>query len=250
MAPTGMPPRRAWDEAWFDAVRSRRTRLWRAVEAQHVVSTLRLVDDADQQALLEDMLEDSKPPLPPAAAAFHYLLFTPFRYVSPWPSRFRAPLRTGVWYGAEQVRTALAEVGYWRWRMIGDSEAFEGQALVSQFTVFEAQVAGRCVNLCGQPWRAAQALWEHPTDYNACQALAARCSEHRVGWIRYRSVRDPQAGICGAVLAPEWLSLAAVVPQQTWAARVTADAVMFSPEPTLGPGAERSPVQFDAGQWS
>ena len=88
-----------------------RRRLWRAVEAQHVVSTLRLVDNAAEQIQLERILEASKPPLPVPAARLHYLLGTPYRYPAPVGSRFRAPTEPGVWYGAEHVRTACADHG-------------------------------------------------------------------------------------------------------------------------------------------
>ena len=83
-----------------------RRRLWRAVEAQHIASTLRLVATADEQLALERILESSKPPVPPEAARLHYLLATPFRYPSPLGSRFRAPTELGVWYGTEVLRSA------------------------------------------------------------------------------------------------------------------------------------------------
>ena len=66
-------------------------RLWRAVEAQHIASTLRLVASAEEQLVLERLLERSKPAIPADAADLHYLLATPFRYASPIGSRFRAP---------------------------------------------------------------------------------------------------------------------------------------------------------------
>lgn len=71
-------------------------RLWRAVEAQHLVATMALVDDAGEQALLEDILEASKPPLPAECRHLHYLLQTPFRYPSPVASRFRRAFDAGV----------------------------------------------------------------------------------------------------------------------------------------------------------
>ena len=53
------------DLAWFDgAVAPRRMLAWRGVEAQHVVSTMRLVDTPAEQDLLEQLLEGSKPPVP------------------------------------------------------------------------------------------------------------------------------------------------------------------------------------------
>lgn len=54
----------------------------------------------------------------------HWLIFTPFRYTPPPPgSRFRAPTDPGVFYGAFERRTACAEIGFWRWRFVRDSEA-------------------------------------------------------------------------------------------------------------------------------
>jgi hypothetical protein len=108
-----------------EAVRLQR-RLWRAVEAQHIASTLRLVANVEEQHLLERLLDQSKPPLPPQTADLHYLLATPFRYSSPIGSRFRAAADSGIWYGAEAQRTACAELGFWRWRFLIDSAALVG----------------------------------------------------------------------------------------------------------------------------
>ena len=47
-------------------------RLWRAVEAQHIASTLRLVANVEEQLVLERLLEKSKPPVPSLAADLHF----------------------------------------------------------------------------------------------------------------------------------------------------------------------------------
>ena len=88
---------------------------WRLVEAQHVVSTLSLVDNLDEQNLLEDILEDTKPPVPAECRHLDYLLSTPFHYrPNPYGSRFRkAGLTPGIWYGAEQPETAVAEMVFY-----------------------------------------------------------------------------------------------------------------------------------------
>ena len=79
--------------------------LWRAVEAQRVVSTMALVDTLEEQAVLEQLLDASKPPVPAGADKLHYLLFTPFRYgPPPGGSRFRAPTDAGV------IRSSTAAV--------------------------------------------------------------------------------------------------------------------------------------------
>jgi hypothetical protein len=86
------------------AVRPGRWKAWRAVEGQHVVSTLRLAGgDPARQDLLERILEESKPPLPEGTEGLHYLLATPFRYPpSGAGSRFRGVGRSRgvVWCGA------------------------------------------------------------------------------------------------------------------------------------------------------
>ena len=51
------------------ALRPRAGRCWRITEAQHITSTLQLVDSLDEQALLEQELETSKPILPPPSSA-------------------------------------------------------------------------------------------------------------------------------------------------------------------------------------
>ena len=52
---------------------------WRVVEAQHQVSTRKLVDSIDEQAILEQLIETSKP-VDATAGRRHVLLATPFRY--------------------------------------------------------------------------------------------------------------------------------------------------------------------------
>ncbi len=93
--------------------------VWRMVEAQHIASTMKIVDNDAEQDLLETLLEGSKPAQPASALALDYLLATPFRY-NPLRggSRFRAITDPGVFYGAESVRTASAELGFWRWRFL------------------------------------------------------------------------------------------------------------------------------------
>ena len=76
--------------------------VWRVMEAQHIASTMKLVDDAGEQDVLEALLESSKPALPEASQVLHYLLQAPFRYPPPpGGSRFRGPNDSGVFYGAE-----------------------------------------------------------------------------------------------------------------------------------------------------
>lgn len=96
-------------------VRPLRGKLLRMVESQAQVATLQLVDNLAEQALLEELLESSKPPLPEAAEPLHYLLKTPFRYPPlRWGSRFGSVHEPSLFYAAQRLETAMAEAAYYR----------------------------------------------------------------------------------------------------------------------------------------
>lgn len=196
-------------------------RVWRAVEAQHVVSTLRLVDhDAAAHETLEAILEESKPPLPPSTHGLDYLLATPFRYPSPFGSRFRAPGDPGLFYGAVEVRTACAELGYWRWRFVADSRGLDLIA-ATPHTVFQAGLTGRSVDLRRAPWKERRAQWTHPGDYGPTQAFGREARSAGTEVIVYESVRDPLHAACAAVLSPAVFRPRRPTGQQTWFLTVT-----------------------------
>jgi hypothetical protein len=208
-------------------------RLWRAVEAQYRAATMRLVDSLEEQAQLERLLEDSKPPVPREAAKLHYLLATPFRYPprQPGGSRFRSPADPGVFYGAAAVRTACAELGYWRWRFLMDSPALESLAPVAH-TLFACRVAGKAIDLRAPPFAAQAAQWTAPDDYSHCQWLGARAREAGIALIRYRSVRDPQGGQCTAVLTPAAFT-SGPESEQSWRLAVTRARVTWRRDSVL-----------------
>jgi hypothetical protein len=216
-------------------------RLWRAVEAQHIVSTLALVDTPAEQRVLEDILEATKPPVPAAARPLDYLLFTPFRYRSPFGSRFRSPRDPGVFYGAGSVRTACAELGYWRWRFLQDSPGMKLLGPAPQ-TLFEVGVKTRGVDLERAPWSKDAARWQDPDDYTATQAFGAVARAAGVGLIQYVSVRDPLPGRCGAVLTPAAFSARRPAsPSQTWFLTVTQDYAAWH--------RDRDAISFDMSRW-
>jgi len=190
--------------------------LWRVVEAQHTASTMRLVDSLEEQASLELVLEESKPPLPPEARRLHYLLATPFRYRPHVSSRFRAALEAGVWYGAEVLRTALAEKSYWRLRFLLDSPATPDLKPVPH-TAFRAAVrTAAAVDLTVEPLVRDRPVWTHRVSYQGTQAFAALARQADIQLIRYESVRDPEHAACAAVLAPAAFGRAKPHSQHTW----------------------------------
>lgn len=201
---------------------------WRVVEAQHHVSTLKLVDSLNEQALLEAVLDRSKPPLPPQCAGLDYLLATPFRY-GPYPhgSRFRRAGRTpGVFYASEAVETALAEMAFYRLLFFAESPATTLPANAADYTAFAAALrTGKALDLTRPPLDAEADRWTDPRDYGACQALADAARAEGLDLIRYRSVRDPRGGANLAVLACPVFASKAPLARQTWKIRIGAGGV-------------------------
>lgn len=220
---------KSWDMAWLDHAHASQAMLaWRGVEAQHVVSTMRLVDTMQEQDVLEALLEQSKPALPQSKTPKYYLLATPFRYRPQHSSRFRRAGTQGLWYGAENLHAACAEVAYWRYRFILDSVPLLDSELLTEHTFFQAKVQGIAIDLMKPPWVKAKAVWTHGSDYTAPQALADAARERGVQWICYESVREP-GNRCAAVLDVEALEMAAPDSQhQTWHCRATRNFVMMA----------------------
>ena len=190
--------------------------LHRVVEAQHLASTMRLADSLEEQHRLEALLEESKRRVPAEAQRLHYLLATPFRYRPHTGSRFRAAFEPGVWYGAEALRTALAEKSYWRLRFLLDSPGTPDLKPVPH-TAFAASVrAARTLDLTRPPLARERERWTQRMDYSATQELASAAREAAILAIRYESVRDPRAGACVAVLSPKAFGRSRPHGEHTW----------------------------------
>lgn len=177
---------------------------WRAVEAQHKISTMSLVHGSlTDQALLENILEEVKPSIPEEAQGLHWLLFTPFRYYPlPEGSRFRQEHDPGVFYGAENRQTACAESGYWRLRMWMDSEGLSSRQKALPITLFEFHGSSlHSVDLTLPPLSEDRDTWTNPDDYSGTQQLADNARAVGIEVIRYESVRL-SGGYCLALLSP------------------------------------------------
>lgn len=185
---------------WTPAALSRERRslsgtCWRAVESQHRISTMKLVDTLEEQAALEALLEPLKPPVPVECRQLDFLLFTPFRYGAPYPhgSRFRSEGFTpGVFYGSEAPETAVAEMAFHRLLFFADAPGVPWPRNAGEYTVFSvAYRTTAALDLTEPPLVRDRALWRRRTDYKACQALAERARSAGIEVLRYESVRAP-----------------------------------------------------------
>lgn len=200
-------PSRIWTRcAGSSSVRTLSARPFRLVEAQHLTSTRKLVDSADEQAALEAMLEQAKPPLPPAPefAGLHFLLTTSFRYPPlRHGSRFATRFERSPWYGSKQRRTAFAEAAYYRLLFLEGTTADLGRLEV-EVSVFRVAVrTRRGVDLTKPPFDSWKEQISSPVRYDESQALGAAMREAGVEAFRFRSARDPDGGINVALFSPK-----------------------------------------------
>lgn len=221
----------------------------RLVEAQHHVATMKLVDTVEEQALLERLIETTKPHLPEPCRHLHDLLAAPFRYrpaVS--GSRFRkAGDVRGVFYAAREERTAVAEIAFWRLLFFAESPDTPWPERPLQLTSFAVDLeAERALALAEPPLDRDLAYWTDPVDYEPTQALAESARAAAIALLRYPSVRDPEAGENLAVL--DCAAFARPVPRdlRTWHLLLEANGVRaVCEQPTVRLGFDRASFSRD-----
>lgn len=200
-------------------------RLYRCVEAQHFIATMRLADSVDEQAILERAIERVKPAVPTDCAHLHYLLAAPFRY-TPYPhgSRFRRAGNTpGVFYGSENERTALAENAFHALLFLAESPQMEIEPKPVEKSLFSVGCSvTQWLDLTLPPLDRRTADWMQHDRYEACQDLAERAHHNGLEAIRYRSVRDRLGGYNVALLnCRAFAQFGPDLPPQTWHLQVT-----------------------------
>lgn len=213
------------------SVRALSARAWRAVEAQHVSSTRKLVDSDAEQEVLEELVDRAKPPRPEGEefAGLHYLLSTPFRYPPlRHGSRFASRHERSLFYGAESKRTLLAEVAYYRLLFLKGTRA-ELAPVEVELSVFAVPVrTRRGVDLTRGPFRAQEGRISDPADYAASQRLGAEMRAAGVEAFRYRSARDRERGTNVGVFTPRAFDSARPRALETWRSVATRERVEFA----------------------
>ena len=202
-----------------------RAEAWRVVEAQHQVSTRKLVASDAEQRVLEELIAGMKPPVP-AGARLHYLLFTPFRYPPlRRGSRFGGRYERGIWYGSAVRSTAFAEVAYYRLLFLEGTAAVLG-VVETQLTAFRASLGtARGVDLTAAPFAAHEEVLASPVDYAATQALGTAMRADGVEAFRYRSARDAGGGANFGVFEPSVFGARAPRQLEAWHCTAGRDAV-------------------------
>ena len=224
--------------------------LWRVVESQSQVATLALVDSLEEQSVLEDLIEKSKPPQAAHTAGLHYLLATPFRYPPlKWGSRFGSRFQPSLFYGSMRINTALAEAAYYRlifWR--GMAEPPPSGRLVTRHDLFSARYRA-CPGLKLQqaPFSVYRGILGARDRYKETQQLGDMMRQRNILGFEFVSARCPENGINVGLFDPAALVSKRPREVQHWICETAAQTVTFRGES----GMQRfSSAQFeDQGQF-
>ena len=203
----------------------------RVVENQEQIATNSLVDNLDEQALLEQMLESSKPKLNSSVTGLHYLLSTPFRYPPlKYGSRFGSRFEPSLFYGSENIQTALSESAYYRFLFwYGMVQPPPGGRLTTEHTVFAANyTTNNALQLqsgCFEHYRSALI---DPVDYTATQLLGVKMRAATVEVFQFESARDfLQKGVNIALFSPKAFSNTQPIWQEPWLCDTRGDEVVY-----------------------
>lgn len=205
--------------------------LFRLVENQEQIATWQLVDSLNEQAELEDMLEEIKPPLPKKSDELHYLLKTPFRYPPlKWSSRFGRVHEPSIFYGGGSIDATLAESAYYRFVYWHTMEAPPiKNTIPSQHTMFSVdyQTNEKGIKLQEPPFDQYHELIAHPTDYSHAQQLGTDMRKSEVEVFEYPSSRAADHGHCVGIFTTRNFTQNFPQKQVRWFCDLTADTVTF-----------------------
>jgi len=205
--------------------------IYRIVEGQHFIATRKLVDSDEEQRILEEILDTSKPYAPTSneRGELHYLLYTPFRYPPlKTGGRFHTRLEQSIFYGSEELKTSMAEVAYGRFLFMHHSEA-EFAPMQVPYTHFMAQVkSAKSILLNSTPFKEHREAISHPSSYAASQSLGVAMRKAGTELFTYHSTRNPD-GINVGLFSIEAFSNNKPVPGKDvhWEVFITPDSVEF-----------------------
>lgn len=180
---------------------------WRIVETQHVTATRKLVDSLEEQTILEELIDSSKPQLSPLLAEYHPLLATPFRYPPlKYGSRFGNKNEHALWYGSLALPIAMAEKAFYQFNFLRASAANFGVIEVA-LTAFAVQITTqKGIQLTQTPFTKYAALISSPSVYAPSQKLGNAMRRAGVQAFTYQSARAKQSGTNIALFTPKAFS--------------------------------------------
>lgn len=219
-----------WDEVnGKQYITSMITTIHRVVEDQEDAATLSLVKNIEEQAVLEELLEASKPKKPQGYEDLHYLLITPFRYPPlKYGSRFSSSFEPSLFYGALNASTALAETAYYRFvYMSGMKEPYTETILMTYSSYTVGIKTRRGVFLDKPPFNTFNNIIISPNNYHETQKLGASMRNADVEAFQYVSARSLEKGINVALFTPKAFQSKKPISIKRWICNITNQEIGF-----------------------
>jgi hypothetical protein len=179
----------------------------RLVQQQGIDSLAPLVDNLEQLARLEALVETSKPlPMPAGEETpSHPLLATPFRYPPlRHGSRFGSRQSRGIFYGSRSRKGVLVEGAFYAllfWEGLIDPPPAPIRRRQTLFSVLLQTSRGLQLQAIAD--EAAQAMLRDPVEYGPTQQLGAWMRVHGIEAFEFLSARSNKGLVQVGVLTPE-----------------------------------------------
>ena len=173
----------------------------RMVETQEYAATTSLVDDLEEQAILEQILDDFKPQYADDTQNLHYLISTPFRYPPlQYGSRFGAITEPSCFYASESIQTCLAEAAFYRFYLIDGTETPFPKVIQSEHSLFFVRVSStNTLDLTQIADSEIQNQLTDPASYSLTQKVGQQARQDGADLLRYFSARSQEQGINVAI---------------------------------------------------
>lgn len=165
----------------------------RSAPSNNSQATRRITDSLDEQAWLDNFLEDSKPELPGAeeCAVRHRLLLTPFRYRKRHGSRFATRWERGLFYGSRSRFGCLLEGAYYELVFQNGPVHHFPRSSAMRKALFHVEVrTSRGLKLQTHGGKALQARLRDPIDSRFCQGIGQQMREAGIEAFEYHSARS------------------------------------------------------------
>lgn len=173
----------------------------RMVETQEYAATTSLVDDLEEQAILEQVLDEYKPDYAEHTENLHYLISTPFRYPPlKYGSRFGSVHEPSFFYASESILTCLSEAAFYRFYLIDGTVTPFPQMIQSEHSLFFVAVKTQhALDLTKIENTSTQSQLTDPQSYHLTQKIGTDARQQGVELIRYYSARNQEQGINVAI---------------------------------------------------
>lgn len=209
--------------------RNYQNEIYRIVEGQHFIATRKLVDSDDEHSILEEIIDRSKPPTKTfnTKGELHYLLYTPFRY-PPLKSggRFHKRFEQSIFYGSEDLKTAMAEITHRRFIFMNQSEAVFKSMHVPHTHFIISVKSLKAILLTEPPFTTYKDQISNPKSYAESQKLGTAMRTGKAEVFNFSSARQLN-GINVGLFSSEAFMKNRPLSETHWSVFISAHTVEF-----------------------